>query len=209
MALRRQHALLFVAIALCVGCDRGHGHPHGPRFADPRNVANAMELYDSNQDLKLSGDELNQAPGLRAALPMLETDTDRGITAKLLAARLQQWDDSRIGRMALKCTITHNGKPLEGALVKFIPEEFLSEMLTDSASGTTDQAGVAAISLPTFRGPDEPPPGIPPGMYRVEITKDGENIPARYNTATELGQEISIDCPQPKDGPVTFDLRYD
>jgi hypothetical protein len=27
----------------------------------------------------------------------------------------------------------------------------------------------------------------------VEITKDGENIPAQYNTATTFGEEISHD----------------
>jgi hypothetical protein len=206
MTRHRQHTLLFVAIALCIGCDQQFDD-HRPHFADPRNVAKAMELYDTNRDSKIAGTELDQVPGLRAALPRLNTNAERGVTAKQLATRLRQWDDSHVGRAALKCTVTHNGKPLEGALVKFVPEKFLSEMLTETATGTTDQAGAAAISLPKFPGPDELPPGIPPGMYHVEITKEGENIPARYNTATKLGQEIAIDNPDMQKG-VKFDLTY-
>ena len=38
-------------------------------------------------------------------------------------------------------------------------------------------------------GPDDVQ-GVPPGFYRVEITKAGEQIPAKYNTATTLGGEV-------------------
>jgi hypothetical protein len=214
MTLHRQHAFLFSAVAIFAGCYyRFPYDPPVPRFHDPRNIAKAMELYDRNRDGGISGDELNQAPGLRAALPRLNTDAKRGITAKQLTARLQRWDDSGVGGMFLKCTITHNGKPLEGALVKFIPEKFLWEMLTetglgaDTATGTTDQAGVAVISARPLPRPDGIPPSIPLGMYRVEITKDGEEIPARYNSATELGQEIATDSLDVQTG-VNFNLEY-
>jgi hypothetical protein len=66
---------------------------------------------------------------------------------------------------------------------------------------------MAMISLPTTPGPDGDPPGVAPGFYRVEITKPGEIIPAQYNTATTLGQEVSLDNPDVQHG-VTFDLKY-
>ena len=57
------------------------------------------------------------------------------------------------------------------------------------AKGTTDKLGAAVITIestdPSMR------PGVALGFYRVEITKAGENIPAKYNTATVLGQEIA------------------
>jgi hypothetical protein len=199
-------------IILCIGIynfmsgDLGLTHPPSPFNASIASTR-AMELYDTNKDGKISGAELDQAPSLKAALIILGTDKDRGITSKQIADRIQKWVDSKIGRMFLSCTITHNGKLLEGAVVKFIPEQFLADNLTENAIGTTDQSGVALVSLPTLPGPDEPPPGIPPGLYRVEITKDGEDIPAKYNTATELGQEISIDNIDVKKG-VKFDLKY-
>jgi len=34
--------------------------------------------------------------------------------------------------------------------------------------------------------------GVAPGFYRVEITKTGENIPAKYNTETSFDQEVAI-----------------
>jgi hypothetical protein len=172
-----------------------------------RPASEALKLYDTNQDGKISGAELDQAPGLNAALAILGTDKDKGVTSEQIVAQIKKWDDSRVGRMLLSCTITHNGRPLDGATVKFIPEKFLSEYLTETATGKTDQTGVAMISLPTTPGPDGDPPGIGPGMYRVEITKKGADIPAQYNTATILGQEVSIDNPEVEKG-IKFNLNY-
>jgi hypothetical protein len=36
----------------------------------------------------------------------------------------------------------------------------------------------------------EDPKGIPLGFYRIEVTKDGESIPAKYNTETILGIDV-------------------
>ena len=61
-----------------------------------------------------------------------------------------------------------------------------------TATGKTDQNGMAMLSIPTS-GPGDPP-GVAPGFYRVEITKDGEKIPAKYNTETIFGQEVALDA---------------
>ena len=50
-------------------------------------------------------------------------------------------------------------------------------------------------------------PAWPPGWYRVEITKAGENIPAKYNTHTTLGQEIALDAAGIREG-IKFSLQY-
>jgi len=44
---------------------------------------------------------------------------------------------------------------------------------------------------------------LPPGLYRIRVTKDGTNIPARYNTRTKLGQEVYAD---PRQGDVTIEF---
>jgi len=38
------------------------------------------------------------------------------------------------------------------------------------------------------------PAGVPLGFYRVEVSKAGENIPAKYNTDTTFGQEVAPDA---------------
>lgn len=183
-----------------------------PRIASPAfdpsvNSAKAMELYDTDKDGKISGEELDNAPGLKAALKVMKTDKEKGITKEQIADRLKKWLDSRIGRTSLSCIVQHNGKPLEGAKVKFIPEKFLKDALPETGEGVTNQNGMAMISVPTQPGPDSLPPGIPPGMYRVEITKDGEAIPAKYNTETTLGQEVSLDNIDLQMG-IKFNLKY-
>ena len=96
-----------------------------------------------------------------------------------------------------------NGKPLAGAEVKFVPETFLGDDIK-TASGKTNQAGMARLSVATTSRAD--PPGVAFGLYRVEITKPGDNIPAKYNTETTLGQEVALDAPNIQN--IRFDLHY-
>jgi hypothetical protein len=48
---------------------------------------------------------------------------------------------------------------------------------------------------------------VAPGFYHVEVTKSGENIPAKYNSATTLGQEVAMDAQELMQG-IKFDLKY-
>ena len=99
----------------------------------------------------------------------------------------------------------HNGRPLDGANVRFVPETFLGPNIP-TATGVTDQNGVAMLSIPT--GGVGGPPGVPPGFFRVEITKRGPKIPAKYNKETIFGQEVAIDTPTIRTG-IKFDLEFD
>jgi hypothetical protein len=175
-----------------------------PKYKPAEAAAKAMELYDADKDGKISGDELEKAPGLKAALKVMKTDKEKGVTADQIKERIQKWLDSRIGRTSLSCMVTHNGQPLAGATVKFVPEKFLSKYSPDTATGVTNQTGMAMLSVPTG---NDLPPGLPPGIYRVEITKNGEDIPAKYNTETVLGQEVSLDNIDMQMG-IKFNLKY-
>jgi hypothetical protein len=196
-----------VSLAFFGGCDRKPPRLVAAPISPSGAASKAMELFDTNKDGKISGAELDKAPGLKAALTILNTDKDKGVTQEQIQAQAQKWVDSRTARMPVNCTVTRNGQPLAGATVKFVPEKFLSEYLTASPVGTTDEAGRALISLPTTPGPEGDPPGMGPGIYRVEITKAGDNIPAQYNTATTLGQEVSKQNPELMMG-IKFDLKY-
>ena len=67
------------------------------------------------------------------------------------------------------------------------------------------QVGIATINSPY---PDDPKVGgLSPGFYRVLITKDGEKIPAKYNTETTLGAEAANGSQADQHG-MKFDLEY-
>jgi hypothetical protein len=152
----------------------------------------------------------------------------------MITDRIKQWQASRLGRMSLRCMVQHNGRPLVGADVKFVPEPFLGPNMK-TAAGVTDQNGVAMLTI--AMGPEGGPPGVPPGFYRVEITKPakdatpakpakpaengkppepaqpaqpaqaGLDIPPKYNTETILGQEVAIDAEGVRNG-IKFDLIF-
>jgi hypothetical protein len=193
--------------AFFAGCMKQPPRVPQPPYNASTISAKALKLFDTNHDGKISGKELDACPGLKAALKVMDTTQERGVTADHIALRIKKWKKSLIGRTSLSCSVTHNGHPLEGAIVEFVPEPFLSDSLKETSEGVTNQNGMAMISLPTILGPNALPPGVPPGMYRVEITKPGEDIPAKYNTATELGQEISLDNLDLQMG-IKFDLKY-
>jgi len=162
----------------------------------------AMEQYDANKDGVVKGEELDKAPSLKSALKQLDKNGDGGVDAGEVTARIRQWQDSKVGKMAVSCIITFNKKPLSGAKVTFEPEKFLGDNLKP-CEGTTDASGAVALS----DGGD--PPGCPPGFYLVRISKQEggkELIPAKYNTQTILGKEIALDAEQMQEGAIRFDL---
>jgi hypothetical protein len=196
-----------LSLATYAGCDHPPPRVEQPSYSPSSEAAQAMELYDTNKDGKIAGPELDKAPGLKASLKVLGTDKDKGITSEQIVTRIKRWKESRIGRTSLSCMVLRNGQPLAGATVKFVPEKFVADALTETATGTTNQTGMAMLTIPTEPGPDAPPPGVPPGIYRVEITKSGDNIPAKYNTETTLGQEVSLDNIDLQMG-IKFLLKY-
>jgi uncharacterized protein (TIGR03067 family) len=164
----------------------------------------ALEKYDTNKDGKISGAELEKAPALKAAMGTMHTNKDKGITADDIASRIKAWQATKVALIGgVTCTVIRNGKPVEGAEVEFVPEDFLGENVK-TAYGTTGKDGFAMMSIPL--GPMEPQ-GVAPGFYSVEITKPGEDIPAKYNSQTIYGLEIAPDVRMLKQ-PV-FDISTD
>jgi hypothetical protein len=161
-------------------------------------------MFDTNKDGKLSGAELDQCASLKGAVARIDTTGQGAITAEMIADRIRTWQETKIGRISFSCIVVHNGQPLVGAEVKLIPEKFLGSAIQE-AKGTTDTQGKAVITIestdPSMR------PGLALGFYRVEITKAGENIPAKYNTTTILGQEIAPGNREVREGAV-YDVRY-
>ena len=215
MSLRRPaKCTLFVAASLLTcslgACSRGPSRVEPPGI-DPASAGSlAIEEYDSDSDGKIAGEELDNAPALRAALPRLDADGDGAVSADEVAARVHAWKEMRTGLASVRCHVTLDGQPLAGALVVFEPESFLGEEIKP-ASGTSNQFGDAAPSVARADLPDPTlPGGAHFGLYKVRITKPAngrETLPARYNSATTLGQEVSYDDPGIENNNLTFALK--
>ncbi|MGA2032568.1 MAG: carboxypeptidase-like regulatory domain-containing protein [Thermoguttaceae bacterium] len=156
----------------------------------------AIETYDLDKNGYLDAGELEKAPAIRAAFP----DSNK-VTEEDIAARIASWKEAKVGRVPFIVAVLHNGQPLPGATVSLVPESFLGSEL-ETAVGTTDQSGRTMPTVPAH-GSDNLP-GVAPGFYRVEVTKAGETIPAKYNTATTLGGEV----PQMDAKRWVLDLKY-
>ena len=161
------------------------------RFS-PSAGAEAIKMYDANHDGKISGEELDKCPALKAALAQIDPAGKGEITADMIDARVRDWVDSKLARMTISCTVLRNGKPLPGATVKFVPEKFLGPNV-QPGTGKTDTHGIAMLSV-ALSGRE--PPGMGPGLYRVVITKEGAEIPEKYSTEanTVLGREVARDA---------------
>jgi hypothetical protein len=214
--------VLTSGVFLIAGCDRGAKVPL-PSLNPAAIAKAAMDEYDTNKDGKISGEELDKCPALRSALARLNPASanavgadgsvtkgptaankaeikEEGLTAEMIQNAVQGWVTKRLGRVTYTCQVYHNGKPLQGALVKFVPEKFMGSGIAP-AEAITGETGGGSVSIPKAT-----PPGISVGFYRIEITKDGENIPAKYNTETTLGSAAF--GPNGTGTGATFNLKY-
>ena len=197
--------LLALSFVIAFGCSRGPSRLHLPSISASSAGSEAIEMYDTDKDGKISGAELDKCPALKAAMAQIDTTGEGSITADKITDRIKAWQKTKIARMPLSCTVLRNGRPLVDAEVQLVPEKFLGENVK-TAKGKTDRNGVAIISIETTERSD-PLGGVAPGLYRVEITKAGENIPAKYNTETTLGQEVALGAAGIR-GSIKYNLRY-
>jgi len=167
----------------------------------------AISLFDMNADGRLSVDELLAAPGLLAGFARNDADKDEVLSADEIAARLAYYKRMRDGvKGGYSCRVLYNGRPIENAKVRFVPEAFLADV-TEPATGVSKSGGGVHLTIEGYDVPDDLKSlsMIRIGMYRVEVTHDTIVIPPQYNSATELGVEVSPNS----DPSVVFDLVQD
>jgi hypothetical protein len=203
-------AMTAISCVTIVACNSGKIVVKQPSIDASAAGKMAMEMYDKNGDGVVSGDELEHAPALKEALGNLDTNDDKAVSADEIAARVNAWKAMKTGMTSLRCHVTLDGEPLTFATVTFEPESFLGDEIK-TAVGTTNPFGDVSPSIPKEqRAGPKVPGGAHFGLYRVRISKivDGkETIPAKYNTDTILGQEVSYDDPAMKRMNMTFALK--
>jgi hypothetical protein len=194
-------------LLVCAGCWPGGAARINPKKISASASADAMQMYDTNKDGKISGEELLKCPALKAAIAQIDPSGKGEITADMIDARIKAWKDTKLARMTVSCRVTRNGRPFPGATVTFVPEKFLGPEV-QTATGKTDPQGNAMLSIPT-EGRQAPGMGL--GFFRVVITKEGLTIPEKYSTEANsiLGQEVARDAAGIGDMKgIKFDLKF-
>jgi hypothetical protein len=194
-------------IALSLGCASSSAPPVSTPDIDVQSAADkAVQLYDANGDGALDKDELAKSPSVGKSLANYDANHDERVTHEEIVNRLGRLVGRTAAYVTVDCTVTLGGRPLPRAVVKLIPLEIFGDSLP-LAEGTSDDLGVAHPAIAA----DKLPPKLGaallvfPGLYRVAITHAQTTLPARYNTATELGWEVD---PSSRTGTsARFDLK--
>lgn len=151
-------------------------------------AAAAIEAYDDDGDGLLSEAELKDLPAL--TLESADKDSDGQVSADEIAGRIRVWSEGETGLMSFYCNVTLDGRPLDGAEVKLDPEPFLGDAVKPASGITRSDGAILKVDPELLPADQRTLRGVQPGLYKVRITHPSVTIPARYNTATTLGQEI-------------------
>jgi hypothetical protein len=193
---------------LTAGCSRGPSRARPPKIDPATAGALAIKLYDTSGDGELDASELAAAPGVLKALKSFDADSSGKISATEIAARITDWQKDSTGLLVLSAIVQLDGRPLEGATVRLVPEPFLGDDIHPAEATTSDNGqGVLRISAADLPSHLQGVPGVAVGVYRIEVTHPSQTIPTRYNAKTELGLELSPGSPEFNAGRFTLKLK--
>lgn len=189
MTLEQRYNLpvLVVGCFVLVGCSR----TLVPITYEPSKSAElALTAYDTNQDGKIAGPELDASPALKSALDRMDTDGDGALTADEISERMSAYK-TMSQYIVPELHILRRGKPVTGAEIVVELESFMGEGLP-SFTGTTNPGGTV---VPESESADLL--GLPLGLYKVEVTSRGQK--------KLFGAELADD--HPSVSRLVFDLK--
>ena len=202
--------LAALLLAAATSCNRGPATVKQPSINASSAGKLAIEQYDTNGDGVISGDELEKAPALKAALKNLDMNNDGAVSADEVAARVNAWKSMQTGLAACRMLVSLDGQPLVDADVTLEPEAFLGDDIKKAAAKSDQYGAAEPIMAPEDNPYAKIATGIQLGLYKVRVSKKvngKETIPARYNSETMLGQEVSFDDPGMKRMKIVFALK--
>jgi hypothetical protein len=179
-----------VLMLLIAGCSGAPARVKPPKINPSSAAAQAMELYDTDHDGKLSQAEAAKCPGVLVAFDRYDANHDKFIDASEFEEHLQELLKHGTGGTALSCNIIYDGHPLADATVVLDPEPYLGTEI-QSAEGVTASYGAARVGIAADRLPAELQRVklVQYGTFKVRVTHPKIKIPAKYNTDTTLGYE--------------------
>ena len=197
-------------LAALAGCSSGPSRIQPPSISASGAASEAMTTYDKDGDGFIAATELDEAPALKAAMATLDVDKDGKVSEDEIEQRVEAWQATGLGLMPTSCRVTMDGKGIDGATITFEPEAFLGGNVIQG-EGITGGGGLATVSiLKKDRPSPDYPPGLQFGLYKVKVSKivnGAETIPAKYNSETILGQQISDDDPAIVSQSMTFEMK--
>jgi len=198
MSAIRLAALVALALSGCTSNRTALREAAPPKY-DPEGVAKAiLTEFDKDGSGSIDPREAAACPALQAAFNEIDANHDRKLSTEELRARVESYANTPTGSVAVGCVVRIDEQPLTGATVTFVPEACMGGGIKE-AIGTTDEAGRCDV----YQIDGQPHRGLPAGLYKIKVTKEGVNVPARFNTQTVLGREVFHN---PRMGEVTIDL---
>jgi hypothetical protein len=178
-----------IALSVAAGCESGIAT--SPPLDPAAIAAQAIAALDSNRSGALEAAEIVRAQGLRSGFRTIDSDANGIVTAAEIEQRLRQYGEFPVATLPVGCVVRIDGRPLPETEVRLVPEPFFGDSRR-VVLGKSDEYGVV-----DFRVEGSESFGVPQGLYRIEVSKPdaagNETLPARYNTQSQLGQEIAFD----------------
>jgi hypothetical protein len=208
LATRRVQRACLTAMVMTLGgagCSSNPSAIEAPSFSPAKAAHAAIEKYDRDGDARLQQSEWSQCPALAASIEIYDVDDDDAISEDELGAGMRRWQEGEMGARPLPFQVKLGGKPVQGARVELIPEDFFGDAVMP-ASGVSGQGGRGFLGVALEDLPPNAPklPLTQPGLYRVEITHPSVAIPPKYNDESTLGIEVADDIINPRG--VVWDL---
>lgn len=167
------------------GCSQQPRPVSIPEWSPPEFAEAILKKLDKNGNSMVDSSELVEAPGLAFGARFIDTDHNGQLSREELVDRFSMYHQMRAGLTNRQFLVTYHGRPLVGAEVRMVPDFFLTD-LVEIATGTTDDTGIVQPTVPS-----EELTGMRVGYYRVEVTSPHVQLPAKFNTASSIGIEVS------------------
>ena len=90
-------------VAILIGCTGGPAAVDVPPIEPDEAAQGALATYDSNEDGRLSSEELEACPGIRDAMGRYDKDGDRQISEEELSKRFAMWVEGGVAVTTLTC----------------------------------------------------------------------------------------------------------
>lgn len=158
-----------------------------PEFDAVAIAAGAISAYDGNSDGEINKSEAKKSP---FSIDRWDEDGSGGISESEIQTRIEKYMEKKTGMLDVTCRVTVNGRPLDGATVEFVPEDFMGGAI-QTAEATTDIDGMAMPAIPEIIAKDPVLTGLQPGLYRIQVTHGDIKLPAKYNDSTTLTFDAS------------------